>query len=113
MLEEHNSHLRATLQRLVVCGLTLHKSKCSFCQESIDFFGYTFTREGLWVDPKKAEAIRAASTPRNPTEVRSFLGMATYCGRFIPNLAAMSEPLRALTHQDHKWLWSLVANKAF
>lgn len=112
-LEEQHLHLRATLKRLVDCGLTLQKEKCSFYQESIDFFGYTFTREGLRVDPKKAEAIRAASMPSNPTEVRSFLGMATYCGCFIPNLAAMPEPLHALTCQDHKWEWTKEANKAF
>lgn len=39
--------------------------------------------------------------------------MAIYCGRFIPNLAAMSEPLRALTRQDHKWEWTREASKAF
>lgn len=112
-LEEHHTHLRATLKRLADCGLTLHKEKCLFYQDNIDFFGYIFTRDGLRVDPRKVEAIRKDSTPQSLTAVRSFLGMATYCGRFIPNLAAISEPLRALTQHDQKWEWTPAAEKAF
>ncbi|KAJ1082354.1 hypothetical protein NDU88_002522, partial [Pleurodeles waltl] len=78
--EEHHRHLRSTLQRLANAGLTLHKKKCAFYQTSVDFFGYIFSKDGLQVDPRKAEAIRQAPIPQSPTEVRSFLGMATYCG---------------------------------
>ena len=58
--------------------------------------GYTFTREGLKVDPKKASAILEAATPQNAIQVMSFLGIATYCSRFIPNLVM---PLRVLTRK--------------
>ena len=112
-LEEHHQRLRATLQRLADCELTLHQKKCVFYTDSIEFFGYRFSRAGLQVDPKKVVAIRTASVPQNPTEVRSFLGMATYCGRFIPNLATLSEPLRVLTKKDQKWNWDQSAQQAF
>ena len=39
--------------------------------------------------------------------------MATYCRRFIPNLATLSEPLRALTKQNATWEWGTRTNKAF
>ena len=39
--------------------------------------------------------------------------MATYCGRFIPNLATLSEPLRALTKQNVTWEWNMQTDKAF
>ena len=32
--------------------------------------------------------------------VRSFLGMATYCVKFIPNFSDISEPLRELMNKD-------------
>ncbi|KAJ1151085.1 hypothetical protein NDU88_003872, partial [Pleurodeles waltl] len=98
---------------LAEAGLTLQKKKCAFYQTSVEFFGYILSKDGLQVDPRKAEAIRQAPTPQNPTEVRSFLGMATYCGRFIPQLATMSKPLRQLTKGQHRWEWTPDAHKAF
>lgn len=46
-------------------------------------------------------------------EVRRFLGMATYCGRFIPNLATIAEPLRHLTKKDTPWRWTQTEQEAF
>ena len=112
-LEDHHARLRATLQRLAENDLTLHRNKCEFYTNSVEFFEYNFSSEGLQVDPKKVEAIRSASVPKNASEVQSFLGMATYCGRFIPNLATLSEPLRTLTRQDQPWEWDSTAEKAF
>ena len=37
--------------------------------------------------------------PSNTSEVRSFLGLVTYCSKFVSNLAAITEPLRQLTRQ--------------
>ena len=93
-LEEHHARLRATLQRLVDNGLTLHQNKCSFYTNSVEFFGYHFSEKGLKVDPKKREVIRTATDPQNSSEVRSFLGMANYCGNFIPNLASCPDKCR-------------------
>ena len=41
----------------------------------------------------------------NPKEVKSFLGLASYVSRFIPNYATVTSPLRILTHQDAEWKW--------
>ena len=39
--------------------------------------------KGIRVDPTKIEAIVSWKVPRNVTEVRSFLGLAGYYGRFV------------------------------
>ena len=39
--------------------------------------------------------------------------MVQYCGRFIPKLADISAPLRALTHKDAKWTWGPRQKQAF
>ena len=50
-------------------------------------------------------ALQDAAEPRNPTELRSFLGMAQYSARFIRNFATIKEPLRKLTRSDATWKW--------
>jgi len=47
------------------------------------------------------------------SEVRSILSMINYCGRFIPNLAEKTKPLRNLTTANRKWSWSSTEQTAF
>jgi hypothetical protein len=74
-------------------------------KSSLKYLGFIFNLEGISPDPEKVKSIKEASPPTNPTEVRSFMGIVTFCGRFIPGLAVLSEPLLQLTHKDTKWQW--------
>lgn len=64
-------------------------------------------------DPKKIDTIKSAEAPANVTELRSFLGLANYVSRFIPNFATIVAPLRVLTHQDVSWKWTETEQNAF
>ncbi|XP_078518473.1 uncharacterized protein LOC144783300 [Lissotriton helveticus] len=101
------------LQRFAEHGVTLHKQKCQFFKKTIDFFGYVFSSDGVKVDPRRSQAIQGAPAPTSASEVRSFLGMATYCSRFIPYLATIAEPLRNLTKKETPWKWTSVEIEAF
>ena len=92
-------------QRLRERGLTLNKKKCEFNKPKLEFFGFIFSPGGISADPKKVTAIQEASDPQDPTEVRSLLGMANYCSRFIKDFASISAPLRELTREDTPWHW--------
>ncbi|XP_069469956.1 uncharacterized protein [Ambystoma mexicanum] len=105
--------LQTLLGRLENAGLTIHRDKCEFLRPEITYLGYKFGSTGISPDPQKVADIQAASPPLTPTEVRSFLGMATYCGRFIRNLATLSEPLRNLTKANTKWDWGQKCQQAF
>ena len=102
---EHDDTLRAVFQRLKERGLTLNRKKCEFDKSSLEFFGFIFSADGISADPKKVAAIKQASDPQDPTEVRSLLGMANYCARFIPDFATISALLRELTKKDTQWSW--------
>ena len=52
------------------------------------------------------KAIHDMTPPKSATEVRSFLGMATYCAKFIPSFSDVSHPLRNLTKKDVRFQWS-------
>ena len=64
-------------------------------------------------DPRKIADIINAPVPSNATEVRSFLGMANFCARYIPNFADIAEPLRRLTHKNAAFVWRKEHTVAF
>ena len=64
-------------------------------------------------DPKKVEAIKNAPAPTTASGVRSFLGMATYCAKFIPKFSDVSAPLRELTKKDKQFHWSEQEERSF
>ena len=74
-------------------------------QNSIEFYGIVFTRDGIKPDPKKVQAFTSTSPPTNVSEVRSLLGMSDYCSNFIPDYATITEPLRRLTQKHAKFQW--------
>ena len=104
--EEMDTRLEACLQRMRDCNLTLNKAKCEFNRDRIEFFGHVFSASGVSPDPKKVKAILKASDPQTVGEVRSLLGLAIYCSRFIPDLATISAPLRDLTRESSDWNWT-------
>ncbi len=98
---EHDAALQAVFRKFTEVNLTLSKKKCEFNKKSITFFGFVFSGQGISPDPKKVEAIQNAKSPTTTSGVRSFLGMAMYCAKFIPNFSDISEPLRELTKMPH------------
>ena len=57
---------------------------------------------------------RAKFDPRlMVTELRRFLGMVNQLGKFTPNIAEISQPLRELLSCRKTWLWGPVQNEAY
>ena len=110
---EHMKNLAAVLQRLREHGLRVKKEKCEFLQPSVEYLGHKIDAKGLHALESKVEAITKAPTPRNVQELRSFLGLLNYYGRFIPNLASILHPLNALLRRDSEWEWSNDCAQAF
>ena len=111
--EEHDKALDKTLKALNDAGLTLNKNKYELNKKKISFFGVVFGPDGISPDPEKVKAVRNTKAPETVKEVRSFLGMTSYCSSFIQNYATICEPLRRLTHQDCEWEWSTEQQIAF
>ncbi|GJU67231.1 putative reverse transcriptase domain-containing protein [Tanacetum coccineum] len=80
---------------------------------SVQFLGYVIDHNGVHVDPAKIEAIKNWAPPTTPTEVRQFLGLASYYRRFIEGFSLISKPLRNLTQKDKKYEWGKEEEEAF
>ena len=101
------------LERLHGANLRLRQDKCFFLCHSIDYLGHIIDKDGLHPTPEKVRAINEAPTPKNVTELRSFLGLVNYYSKFLPNLSMKLSPLYLLLNKKQKWEWSTVQEQAF
>jgi hypothetical protein len=106
-------HLRAVFQRLRSAGLRLKAKKCRLFQRSVVFLGHVVSAEGVSTDPDKVAAVRAWPTPQSVTEVRSFLGLASYYRRYIRGYASIAKCLHKLTEKNKKFVWTDECSQAF
>jgi hypothetical protein len=112
-LDSHWIHLAEILTRLRKAGLYAKLEKCEFCVPFIDFLGHRISSNGIFMDPKKISSILEWPTPTCVKDIQSFLGLANYYRRFIPNFAKLAHPLNALLRKDSEILWSEEAEESF
>ena len=111
--EEHLERLRLVLERFSAHNLQINPNKCDFFRMKIQFLGNIVSKDGLVVDPSKIEAIQRLPVPRSQTEVKSFLGLASYHRRFVPKFAEIARPLRKASETSAKFEWTREAQDAF
>ncbi|KAJ0615087.1 putative nucleotidyltransferase, Ribonuclease H [Helianthus annuus] len=90
--EEHEQHLRLILKLLRNEQLYAKFSKCDFWLREVHFLGHVVNKDGIHVDPAKIDSIKNWPTPKTPTEVRQFLGLAGYYRRFIKGFRRLLNP---------------------
>ena len=111
--EEHERHLREVLETLEREQLYAKFSKCEFWLKEVQFLGHVVNKEGIKVDQAKVEAIKNWETPKTPSDIRSFLGLAGYYRRFIENFSKIALPLTQLTKKSEKFVWGPKQQGAF
>ncbi|XP_055307067.1 uncharacterized protein K02A2.6-like [Sitodiplosis mosellana] len=111
--ELHDSRLQKVLERLNEYNVTLNKEKCVFGVSEIIFLGHRLSPDGIKPTHDKILAIKQFREPHSTEETRSYLGLVNYLGKFIPNLATVSEPLRMLIKNDAVFEWNAEQQEAF
>lgn len=111
--EEHDFRLARLMERIQEYGILLNEEKCVFNVSSIEFVGHALSSEGIRPMENKISAIASFRTPTNLSELRSFLGLVTYVGRFIPLLADKTEVLRNMLRIGEKFEWQEKHSNAF
>lgn len=111
--DSHLHNLTEVLRRLHEYGLKANLQKCSFFKDSVTYCGYKLDGTGLHKTHDKIRAVVEAPTPKSTTELRSFLGLINYYGKFIPDCANLLRPLHALLEKSSTWKWTKECDKAF
>ena len=110
---EHEEHLRITLWTLEEHKIYANFLKCEFWLDKVHFLGHVVSKDGVSVDPAKIEAVSKWPAPTNVTEIRSFLGLASYYRRFVEGFSSLAAPLTALTKKGKKYEWTEKCEESF
>ena len=109
--QKHLSYLATVLERLRSKVFRLKKNKCLFMKTIAEYLGHMIDANGLHTSLKKCQAITEAPAPTNVMELRSFLGLVNYYGRFVPNLASGLQLLNWLLRKGTAWAWTKKCRK--
>ena len=112
-MEEHEEHLRIVFKILREKKLYAKFKKCEFWLDQVVFLGHVISEAGIFVDPSKVEAVVDWARPTNVSEVRSFLGLASYYRRFVEGFSRIAAPLTQLTRKNAKFVWIEECEKSF
>ncbi|GJR15742.1 putative reverse transcriptase domain-containing protein [Tanacetum coccineum] len=110
---EHEEHLKLILELLKKEELYAKFSKCEFWIPKVQFLGHVIDSKGIHVDPAKIESIKDWASPKSPTEIRQFLGLAGYYRRFIEGFSKIAKPMTKLTQKKVKFVWGDKQEAAF
>ncbi|GJY59103.1 putative reverse transcriptase domain-containing protein [Tanacetum coccineum] len=111
--KEHEEHLKAILELLKKEKLYAKFSKCEFWIPKVQFLGHVIDSRGIHVDPAKIESIKDWASPKTPTEIRQFLGLAGYYRRFIEGFSKIAKSMTKLTQKGIKFDWGEKEENAF
>lgn len=98
--------LDLTLKALSDAGFSFNIKKCKFMKSQVDYLGYVIRAGEVTPNPRKIQALVDAPTPKTATNVRQFLGLASYFRRFIPNYTRIVGPLYPLTKLKGPIKWT-------
>ncbi|GJQ99966.1 putative reverse transcriptase domain-containing protein [Tanacetum coccineum] len=111
--QEHEEHLKLILELLKKEELYAKFSMCEFWIPKVQFLGHVIDSEGIHMDPAKIESIKDWASPKSPTEIRQFLGLARYYRRFIERFSKIAKPMTKLTQKKVKFEWGDKQEEAF
>nr|GFA63071.1 putative reverse transcriptase domain-containing protein [Tanacetum cinerariifolium] len=111
--KEHEEHLKAILELLKKEKLYAKFLKCEFWIPKVQFLDHVIDSRGIHVDPAKIESIKDWASPKTPTEIHQFLGLAGYYQRFIEGFLKIAKTMTKLTQKGIKFDWGEKKENAF
>lgn len=115
--DDHLLHLEHLLDTMIAHGLKISPNKCHYFKTIVDYLGHTLAiRDGcptITAQKSKIEAIMKLDPPKNPSDMRSIIGMITFLAMYIPKLQLLLKPLHPLSSKSASFKWTNEHQAAF
>lgn len=111
--EDHMVALANVLRLCCERKVFVNLKKMVFCQSRVEILGHIVCISGIQPNPKKVEALQQSVKPKDKKELQSFLGLATYVAKFIPNYSTVTAPLFELMSKGAVFRWTEERHAAF
>ena len=95
-VDEMLDRIALVFSRLKEFNLKIKPKKSFFFQLSVLFLGHLLSKDGILPNPEKVNKVKDWPIPTMAKEVHSFLGLASYYRRFIPQFSKWANPLHDL-----------------
>ncbi|KAJ8735710.1 hypothetical protein PYW07_007330 [Mythimna separata] len=93
---EHDARLEKVTEVLEANNIILRHEKCILSTNEVEFLGHKLSKQGIRPLDKYLSTIEKFRAPTTVSELQSFMGLINYVGKWIPNLATKTEPLKQL-----------------
>ena len=110
---DHLTKLQQILERLRQANFKLKPTKCELMKREVSFLGHIVSNQGVRPNVDNVLKVQQWPEPENVTEIRQFLGLASYYRRFVRNFAMIARPLTDLTKKESKLVWTDQCKQAF
>jgi hypothetical protein len=84
-----------------------------FWLKEIKFLGHTISQDGIAVDPDKVQEVMNWKPPTTVRQIWSFLGLAGYYRRCIPDSSRIAKPMTELLKKGAKFEWGSEVRRCF
>lgn len=111
--EDHLDHLEKLFLRLREANLKLKTTKCRFGVNQVKFLGFVISPEGIIPHEENIKAVKDYPVPKNPKEVRRFLGLASHYRKFIPGYSTLADPINKLIKKNVKCEWTRTCDEGY
>ena len=101
-----NSGVQNSKNSVTLCEhqVTISRKKFTIGPD-ISFAGFVISDQGIKPDPQKTIAIASFASPKNITDLRSFLGLAYHLAFFLPDFSHLTCEMRKLLSTKNAFLW--------
>ncbi|TIA84742.1 hypothetical protein E3P99_04121 [Wallemia hederae] len=111
--EDHLHHLKLVFDKLKANQLYVKLKKCEFMQQEVEYLGHIVGNNKITPDTSKTKAIQEWEQPKNNVDVMSFMGLANFYRKFVPNFSKRSKHMTDVMAKKESFRWGEEQQKEF
>ena len=111
--EEHDRALKEVMLRAKKLNIKFNLDKLQYKKSAVRYVGFIYDKDGRHIDHQRIEALLALDPPTTKKKLQKCMGMFNYIRDFIPDMSAVTAPLRELLKDNVHFQWLPSHDQAF